>query len=68
MLARGDVTWQGLETLWTVRATYDPARGWLPVEYKADMPRGRGNPKKIEWTMCCYSANAGRIPRAPLGF
>lgn len=47
----GHPTWQGLETLWTVRATYDPTRGWLPVEYKADMPRGRGNPKKIEWTM-----------------
>jgi hypothetical protein len=38
-------------TLWTVRATLDPSREWLPVEVYAETPHSVGSPKKIRWTV-----------------
>lgn len=38
---------------WRVRATLDPGRGWLPIEYHAEQPYvyADGVPRKIDWTM-----------------
>ncbi len=47
----GSPTINGQATPWTVRASLDPSRGWLPLELHAEVPHGARSKKKIDWTV-----------------